>query len=110
VTQAQRSNRVRAFGWAGSKSSIYRDVQAVGEAVERIRQGQGERKVQVIGTDTTFVVCKGRQVTIAIGVDALNQSMLDIELVDSESVENLRPFLTELVRMFDVEVVVSDDM
>lgn len=131
VSQAQRSNRLKAvgvmlyvlglsyggvedalaaLGWVGSKTSTYRDVQAAGEAVVRIRQAQSGRQVQVVGTDTTFVRCDGQQVTIAIGVDALSQSVLDIQLVDSESAENLRPFLNELVRTFEVEVILSDDL
>lgn len=130
VSRAQRSDRLRAigvmfyilgmsyggvedalqaFGWAGSKSSIYRDVQAAGEVVQRIRERQGTRKVQVIGTDTTFVICNREQVTIAVGADALTQEVLDIELVESESVDALRPFLQELVRTFEVEVIISDD-
>lgn len=130
VSRAQRSDRLRAigvmfyvlgmsyggvedaleaFGWAGSKSSIYRDVQAAGEVVQRIREQQGPLKVQVAGADTTFVICNREQVTIAVGTDALTQNVLDIELVESESVDALRPFLQELVRMFEIEVLLSDD-
>jgi hypothetical protein len=98
-----------ALGWAGSKSSTYRDVQEAGVAVHAIRQAQGQRKVLVAGADTTFVVCNREQVTIAVGVDALTQAVLEIELVDSESVEALRPFVEELVSIFEVEVLLTDD-
>jgi transposase-like protein len=98
-----------AFGWAGSKSSVYRDVQAAGEAVRRLRQAQGKRQVQVMGADATFVVCNRKQVTIAVGVDALRGDVIEIELVDAESVEALRPFINELVETFEVEVLLSDD-
>jgi transposase-like protein len=100
---------LRAFGWAGSKSSVYRDVQEAGAAVQRIRQAQGQRQVCVVGADTTFVTCDREQVTIAIGVDALQGDVLEIELVDAESVEALRPFITDLVKVFEVEVLLSDD-
>jgi transposase-like protein len=114
VSQAQRSDRLKgigvmlyvlglsyggvedalaAFGWAGSKSSVYRDVQAAGESIQRIRQAQRKRKVAVAGADTTFVTCNREQITIAVGVDALT----------------LRPFLKELVDTFEVEVLLSDD-
>jgi len=130
VSRAQRSDRLKgigimlyvlglsyggvedalaALGWAGSKSSIYRDVQAAGQAIHRVRQAQSQRKVLVAGADTTFVVCNREQVTIAVGVDALTQGVLEIELVDSESVEALRPFVEELVNTFEVEVLLSDD-
>jgi transposase-like protein len=98
-----------AFGWMGSKSSVYRDVQAAGEAVQRLRQAQGKRQVQVMGADTTFVVCDREQVTIAVGVDALRGDVIEIELVDAESVEALRPFIDALVETFEVEVLLSDD-
>jgi transposase-like protein len=98
-----------ALGWAGSKSSAYRDVQAAGKSVQRIRQAQGKRKVVVAGADTTFVTCNREQITIAVGVDALTQNVLEIELVDTESVEAMRPFLEELVHTFEVEVLLSDD-
>jgi len=92
VSSAQRSDRLRgigvmlyvlglsyggvedallALGLPGSKASVYRDVQAVGEAVKRVRRAQGTRKVQVMGADTTFVTCNREEVTIAVGVDAL---------------------------------------
>jgi transposase-like protein len=130
VSRAQRSDRLKgigimfyvlglsyggvedalsALGWAGSKSSTYRDVQEAGEAVQRIRQAQGGRKVLVAGADTTFVVCNREQVTIAVGVDALTHGVLEIELVDAESVEALKPFVEELVESFEVEVLLSDD-
>lgn len=98
-----------ALGWAGSKSSSYRDVQEAGVVAHRIRQAQGQRKVVVAGADTTFVVCNREQVTIAVGVDALTQAVLEIELVDSESVEALGPFVEELVKTFEVEVLLTDD-
>jgi transposase-like protein len=98
-----------ALGLAGSKSSVYRDVQAAGEAVKRIRAAQGKRSVQVLGADTTFVRCNREKVTIAVGVDALTNQVLDIELVDGESAAALQPFLKELQKLFAVEVLLSDD-
>lgn len=98
-----------ALGLAGSKSSVYRDVQAAGEAVKRVRAAQGKRRVQVLGADTTFVTCNREKVTIAVGVDALSNQVLDIDLVDSESAESLQPFLKELQELFAVEVLLSDD-
>lgn len=46
-----------ALALAGSKTGVYCDVQAAGEAVKRVRQAQTERKVAVMGADTTFVTC-----------------------------------------------------
>jgi hypothetical protein len=101
---------LRAFGWQGSKSSVYRDVQAAGEAVGRLRANTPARRVRVMSADTTYVVCRGEEVTVAVAVDALAGDVLDVELVDSESVDSLRPFLKQLTEQFDVEVLVSDDL
>lgn len=130
VSSAQRSDRLKAIGimlyvlglsygavedallalgLAGSKASVYRDVQAAGEAVKRVREAQGQRKVHVMGADATFVLCNREQVTIAVGVDALTGQVLDIELVDGESAEAMQPFLEELQEIFEVEVLLSDD-
>lgn len=98
-----------ALGLPGSKSSVYRDVQAAGQAVKRVRGALGERKVHVLSADATFVICNREQVTIAVGVDALSNQVLDIELVDGESAEALQPFLEELQQIFEVEVLLSDD-
>lgn len=100
---------LQALGLAGSKASVYRDVQAAGRAVKRVREAQGKRKVHVMGADATFVLCNREQVTIAVGVDALTNQVLDIALVDGESAEAMQPFLEELQEIFEVEVLLSDD-
>ncbi len=103
------ADALAAFGWAGSKSSVYRDVQAAGEAVTRVRQRQPRREVKVVSADATYVVCHGQQVTVAVALDALAGDVLDIELVDSESADALRTFLTQLQEEYGMEVLVSDD-
>lgn len=103
------ADALAAFGWAGSKSSVYRDVQAAGAAVERLRRLQPTRRVQIVSADATYVVCRSQEVTIAVAVDALAGDVLDVELVDSESAESLRAFLTQLQAEYGMEVLVSDD-
>ncbi len=103
------ADALEALGYQASKSSIYRDVQALGEAVLRLRQNQGSRQVKVMSTDATYVVCNRKEVTIAVAVDALAGDVVEIDLVDSESVDSLRPFLDKLTALFEVEVLLSDD-
>jgi transposase-like protein len=103
------ADALSALGWPGSKSSVYRDVQAAGEGVQRLRAVRAERKVQVLGADTTFVTCNKQQVTLGVGVDALEGDVLTIEVLDAESIEALRPFIEDLVAVFEVEVLLSDD-
>jgi hypothetical protein len=103
------ADALQALGWPGSKSSVYRDVQAAGKAVRRLRAARTERKVRILGADTTFVTCNKEQVTIGIGVDVIEGDLLGIELVDAESIEALRPFVADLIDVFEVDVLVSDD-
>ena len=103
------ADALAAFGWAGSKSSVYRDVQAAGEAVERVRRLQPVRRVQVVSADATYVICNRQEVTVAVALDAIAGDVLDIELVDSESAAGLRDFLTQLQAEYGMQVLVSDD-
>jgi hypothetical protein len=55
------------------------------------------------------VTCNKEQETIGVGVDALAGDVLGIELVDAESIDALRPFVADLIAVFEVEVLLSDD-
>lgn len=107
------ADALAALGWAGSKSSVYRDVQAAGEAVERLRRRQlnsgGVRRIQVASADATFVVCRGQEVTVLVALDALAGNVLDVELVNSESAQEMRAFLQRLHEEFGFEALLSDD-
>lgn len=103
------ADALAALGWAGSKSSIYRDVQAAGEAVQRLRQQQAVRRVRVASADATYVICRGAQVTVAVALDAVAGDVLEVDLVEGESVAALRPFLAQLQAAFGIEALISDD-
>lgn len=103
------ADALAAFGWRGSKTSVYRDVQAAGEAVTQLRRQQPERTVQVVSADATYVVCRGQEVTVAVALDALAGDVLDVQLVDNETAASLRSFLTQLQATYGVEVLISDD-
>ena len=103
------ADALAAFGWAGSKSSVYRDVQAAGEAVARVRQRQpaaagesGQRRCDLCCLSWA-AGDGGRSAGCAAG------DVLDIELVDSESADALRAFLTQLQEEYGMEVLLSDD-
>ncbi len=119
------ADALHAFGKRGSKSSVYRDVQEAGAAVERLRSQhagwslgqpasqqsglQSERQVRVLSADATYVRCKGTEVTIGVAVDALAGDVIDVELIDGESVEALRPWLEKLATELGLEVLLTDD-
>lgn len=103
------ADALAALGWKGSKSSIYRDVQAAGAAVERLRQQQAVRRVRVASADATYVICRGAQVTVAVALDAVVGDVLEVELVDGETADALQPFLAQLQAEFGFEALLSDD-
>lgn len=91
-----------------SKMSVWRDVQAMGQALRR-RQWQG--KVRVIGADETAVRLKGREVAVGVVVDAQTGQTIGVDLLlngrDAAAFERwLLPYVGEL----GVEVIVSDDL
>lgn len=98
-----------ALGWQASRSTIYRDVQAAGEAIARRRHQPTPRRVQVMSADATYLVCKGDEITVAVALDALADEVLEVEIVDGESADALRPFLQRLHAEYGFEVLVSDD-
>ena len=107
------ADALRALGWVGSKSSIYRDVQAAGEAVGALRRRQvgqgGVRRIQVASADATYVVCRGEEVTVLLALNALSGDVLDVELVDSESAQEMRAFLQRMHEEFGFEALLTDD-
>lgn len=103
------ADALAAFGWQGSRSTIYRDVQDAGEAVTHLRRQQPKRKVQVVSADATYVVCRGEELTVAVALDALAGEVLEVELVEGESTDALRAFLQRLQSEYGMEVLVSDD-
>lgn len=82
-------------------------MQAAGEAVAR-RQST-PRRVQVVSADATYLVCKGEEITVAVALDALAGEVIEVEIVDGESAEALRPFLQRLQQEYGFELLVSDD-
>jgi transposase-like protein len=103
------ADALAAFGWPGSKSTVYRDVQAAGAAVTRVRRQQPARRVEVASADATYVLCNRETVTVAVAVDALAGDVLEVELIDSESPDGLREFLRQLQAEYGMTVLVSDD-
>ena len=116
------ADALHALRQRGSKSSVYRDVQTAGAAVERLHSqytggdaggrtgAQTKRQVRVLSADATYVQCRGTQVTIGVAVDALAGDVLDVELLDGESVEAMRPWLEQLAQALDVKVLLTDDL
>jgi transposase-like protein len=104
------SDVLDALGWFLSKSTVYRNVQAAGQKVRKLRRVRfGQRSVPVMGVDTTQVRCAGEQATLAVAVNGLSGATISLEFIDSENAENVEAWLKELAKALGVEVLISDD-
>jgi transposase-like protein len=121
VTRAQQSDRLKGqtillytlgiryrgvedfletFDHCVDHTTVYRNVQAAGEAARqlgRVWLHQLRGKVAVVGSDLTYVRCRGEQVAIAVAVDDAEGMMLDIELLDDEERETVKGWLPPLL-------------
>lgn len=94
-----------------SKTTVYRNVQAVGQKVRRLRQSwlrKGQR-VRVVGTDTTRVKCQGRELVVGVAVDDQTGMVLTIDLLDDETAHSQLSWLREIAEAVGAEVLISDD-
>jgi len=93
------------------KTTIYRNVQGVGQKIRRLRQAwlrEGQR-VRVIGADTTRVNCKGESIPVGVVVDDLTGIELTIDIPEGETAETQLACLREIAEIVGAEVLVSDD-
>jgi len=94
-----------------AKTTVYRNVQAAGQKVRRLRQAwlsRGQR-VRVIGADTTKVKCKGESIPVGVVVDDLTGIELTIDILENETAETQLAWIRELAEVVGAEVLVSDD-
>ena len=92
------------------KTTAYNNVQAAGvQARRRQRQTvRREGKRAVIGADGTYVRLKGTPTGIEVVVDPQNGELLGLEIVVSESQEEIIAVIREVATDVEAEVLVSD--
>ncbi len=106
---------IRALAGAGSKSTVHRDVIAAGEKARRMHAAREGRAVRVLGVDGTGQKIKrtGKKakgaVGVAFAVDAEDQTLLAVELVEEENERQVRRFIQQLCRDYDVECIITDE-
>jgi hypothetical protein len=100
------SHLLRAIGTDIGKMTVWRDAQAVGEALRRKRPAG---RVRVIGADETVYKVKGKEVVVGFVTDAETGAFLGLEILVEGTGEAFKEWLAPYVEGYGGEVLVSDD-
>jgi transposase-like protein len=100
---------IRALVRRGSKSTVYRDVIAAGDKAQQLHMHREGKAIRVMGVDGTGQKIKGGCVGVALSVDAEEQQLLGVELVEEEDEAQVRSFLERLCRQYHVEAILTDE-
>ena len=90
------------------KSTIWHNVQQLGEAVEAAWRPRGRRPV--LGVDETQLKVKGEGMTVGFVTDPASGQVVALEVLASRQAAELERWLGGLLRRFGCEVVVSDEL
>lgn len=133
VSQAQQSDRVKgmsvllyvlglsygavedfmeAIGVAICRTTVYNNVQEAGIASRHLQREELEEggKRPVIGTDGTYVKVKGQEVCIQVAVDDGSGELLGLNVITSESSEEVLELVEDVGEKVGADVLVSDDL
>lgn len=102
------SQVLKVFGVELSKMSVWRDVQAAGEALGRRPALPG--RVRILGADETGMRVRGQGVTVGFVVDARTGHTLAVEVLLERDAGSFLLWLQKYVRAFGAEVLVTDDL
>jgi transposase-like protein len=102
---------LNAIGLDIGKTTAYDNVQAAGFETRKRQKSAVERGGQraIIGADGTFLKLKGVQVGIEVVVDDATGELLGLDITTSESAEEIEPFIREIAKQVEAEILVSDD-
>jgi transposase-like protein len=103
---------LRALGWPLSRVAVYYAVQEAGAAVaglrrEAVRHGGG--RVVGLGVDLTSVRCRGEWLTVGLSVDAVQGTVLSLDLLPNGEAATRTRWIQDLAAVLGAEVLVSDD-
>jgi transposase-like protein len=101
-----------ALGWPLSKVAVYYAVQEAGAAVAGLRReavARGGGRVVALGADLTSVRCRGRWLTVGVSVDAVQGTVLSLDLLPNGEAATLAAWIQELAALLGAELLVSDD-
>jgi transposase-like protein len=94
-----------------SKTSVYRSVQAAGEAVPGLKQQTLLKGYQTkaLGADLTSVKCKGQWLTLGVTVDPMSGWVLSIDQLSGEDAQTLKEWIEPIAKTVGARTLVTDD-
>jgi len=100
-----------ALGCGVGKTTAYNNVQEAGAAARQRQQHTVKHggKRAVIGADGTYVRLKGTPTGIEVVVDDQSGELLGLEIIVSESQEEIIDVIRDVATTVEAEVLVSDD-
>jgi transposase-like protein len=101
-----------ALGWPLSKVAVYYAVQEAGAAVAGLRREaarHGGGRIAALGADLTSVRCAGAWLTVGVSVDAVQGTVLSLDLLPNGEAATLTAWIRDLAVVLGAEVLVSDD-
>ena len=100
-----------ALGIFLSKTSVYRAVQAAGEALPGMKRTEmvSGYRTRAIGADLTYVKCKGKWLPVGVIVDPINGMVLSIDQLSGEDAQALQAWIEPIADAVGAHTLVSDD-
>ena len=102
---------MEALGVFLSKTSVYRAVQAAGQAIPGMKRNQivSGYRTRAIGADLTYVRCKGKWLPIGVIVDPIHGMVLSIDHLSGEDAQELQAWVEPIADAVGAYTLVSDD-
>jgi transposase-like protein len=102
---------MEALGVFLSKTSVYRAVQAAGEAIPGMKRNEvvSGYRTKAIGADLTYVKCRGKWLPIGVIVDPINGLVLSIDQLSGEDAQVLQEWIEPIADAVGAHALVTDD-
>jgi hypothetical protein len=102
---------MEALGVFLGKTSVYRAVQAAGEAIPGMKRTVilSGYQTKALGADLTGVKCKGKWLPIGVIVDPINGMVLSIDHLSGEDAEELQKWIAPIADAVGAHTLVTDD-
>jgi transposase-like protein len=100
-----------ALGIYLSKTSIYRAVQAAGEAIPGMKRSEivNGYRTRALGADLTYVKCNGKWLPIGVIVDPIRGLVLSIDQLSGEDALVLQAWIEPIADAVGAHALVTDD-